>query len=125
MDILYHVLFSIWIFCIEVCFIAVTVGIVWMVYMIVKTDKKDKELSPEDFVDRIAYHMGLPEDEYNRLMYTKFGYVSRIDFDGGSPELHQNACCVELTEDVARRIGHTFSTRHKRAWEAKDGHLSN
>lgn len=125
MDILYHVLFFIWAFCIEVCFIAVTVGIVWMIYMIVKPDKKDKELPPEDFVNRVAYHMGLPEDQYNRISYTKLNYGIRVDFDGGSPELHQVSCCVELTEDAARKIGHTFSTLFKRALEAKDGHSSN
>lgn len=132
MNILYHVLFFLWIFCLEVCLIAVTVGTVWMVYSIVKTDKKDRELSPEDFIKRVAYHMGLPEDQYGRLTYTKLGLATRIDFDGGRPEFHQISCFIGLTEEVARRTGYTFSTMYQKAWksvedgirEAEDGHSS-
>ena len=84
-------------------------------------NKSDKELPPEDFVNRVAYHMGLPEDQYNRITYAKLNLGIRVDFDGGSPELHQVSCCVELTEDAARKIGRTFATRYRRALEAKDG----
>lgn len=83
---------------------------------------------PSVFCERVAYHMGLPEDQYNRITYTKFGdifpdrkYVEtsiRVDFDGGRPEFHLVACPYDLTEGVARTIGQTFATLLKRAAKA-------
>ena len=87
---------------------------------------------PYEFCKRVAYHMGLPEDQYNRLTYMKFGeyfpdnkeFASniRVDFDGGRPELHLVACPFDLTEEVARNIGQTFTFMLKRAVKAvEDG----
>ena len=76
--------------------------------------------------------MCLPEDQYKRITYKKFGdYFPdrkdiadriRIDFDGGRPEFHLVACPYELTEDVARTVGQTFAFLLKRAFKAfEDG----
>lgn len=77
-------------------------------------------MSEEEFCNRVAYHMGLPEDQYKRITYTKLGIVTRIDFDGGSPELNQNSCFIKLTEEIARNLGHTFSTMHQRKEKRMD-----
>lgn len=36
MDILFHFLFMLWFICLTVCFVGATVGIVWMIYSIIK-----------------------------------------------------------------------------------------
>lgn len=40
MDILCNVLFVLWFICLTVCFVGATVGIVWMIYSIIKMDKE-------------------------------------------------------------------------------------
>lgn len=85
-------------------------------------------MSEEEFCNLVAYYMGLPEDQLKRLTYTKLVDVFpdrkdiadhiRIDFDGGRPEFHLVACPFELTEDVARTVGQTFTFMLKRAVKA-------
>lgn len=90
--------------------------------------KTTKDMSEEEFCNRVAYHMDLPEDQYKRLTYTKFGEYFpenkefatniRVEFDGGRPEFHLVACPFELNEEVAITIGQTFVTMLKRAVKA-------
>lgn len=87
--------------------------------MLFDPDYENMKLSLEDFVKRLAYHMGLPDNQYKRLTYTKLGDVFpdrkdiadniRVDFDGGRPEFHLCACPFELTEAAARAIGQSFT----------------
>lgn len=96
--------------------------------MLFDPDYENMKLSPEDFVKRIADHMGLPEDQYKRLKYMKFGEYFpenkefatniRVDFDGGRPEFHLCACPFELNEDAARAIGQSFTYMLRKAVKA-------
>ena len=88
-------------------------------------DDENALYSPEYFCERVAAHMGLPDEEYKRITYTRFSEVFpddevledkiRIDFDGGRPEFHLHALPLELTENASRAIGHGFVALLKRA----------
>lgn len=93
--------------------------------MLYDPDDDKNTYSAQEFCERLAYYMGLPEDQYKRITYIRFGDVIpdagdlanniRIDFDGGRPEFHLVAEPLILSENAARFIGGAFVTLLKRA----------